>query len=482
MEWGGAILEGWVLATSPRTTAGWKRLGDETDVLIIGCCEAGSSAIGLGNNRGTGDMAWVDEGRAALAKVIDVRLQERVALGWSFAMFFAVLASYFTVRPVREMMGASLDKGELGQLFTVVFLVMVALIPLFGYVATRFRRRHVLPAVYGFFIANLVAFAVAMNATPGAVPAWLAATFFVWVSVYNLFVVSLFWSLMSDRWSSDEGKRLFGVIAAGGTVGALVGPLIAGRLVSVIGTANLPLVSAGFLGLALLASFKLSEADARPKSGGEKPPATLAQIIEGATHVLKSPYLGRIALVILLANLVSTFFYLEQSRLVKATIADKTAQVEFFASRDLIVSVVTTLVQLLGTAAILKRFGLTAALAALPVVCIGGLLLIGAMPTLAVVAGVMAFERIVAFGLAGPAMRVLYTVVAPDEKYKAQNFIDTVVYRGGDAMSGWMFAAFGAMALSPWMMIALTLPFAVAWLWSCMGLGAMQEERAGKGK
>lgn len=412
------------------------------------------------------------------AKAIDVRPQEWASLGWSFAMFLAVLASYFTVRPVREMMGASLGKGELGQLFTVVFVVMVALIPLFGYVATRFARRHVLPAVYAFFIANLVAFAVGMNATPGAIPAWLAAMFFIWVSVYNLFVVSLFWSLMSDRWSSDEGKRLFGVIAAGGTVGALVGPLVAGQLVGVIGAANLPLVSAGFLGLALVASFKLSDAGHVTKSGAEKSSATLAQIIEGATHVLKSPYLGRIALVILLANLVSTFFYLEQSRLVKATIADKTAQVEFFASRDLIVSVVTTLVQLLGTAAILKRFGLTAALAALPLVCIGGLLVIGTVPTLAVVSGVMAFERIVAFGLAGPAMRVLYTVVAPDEKYKAQNFIDTVVYRGGDAMSGWMFAAFGAMALSPWMMIALTLPFAVAWLWSCMGLGQMQEERA----
>ena len=423
-------------------------------------------------------MSMASETRAALAKALDVRPQERAALAWSFAMFFAVLASYFTVRPVREMMGASLGKGELGQLFTVVFLVMVALIPLFGYVATRFHRRQVLPAVYGFFIVNLLAFAFAMNATSGAAPAWLAATFFVWVSVYNLFVVSLFWSLMSDRWSSDEGKRLFGVISAGGTVGALAGPLIAERLVGVIGTANLPLVSAAFLGSALIASFQLSASAGEPKSTGEKPPASFAQIIEGATHVIRSPYLGRIALVILLANLVSTFFYLEQSRLVKETILDKTEQVKFFASRDLIVSVVTAVVQLFGTAAILKRFGLTAALAALPVVCIGGLLLIGTVPTLAVVSGVMAFERICAFGLAGPAMRVLYTVVKPDEKYKAQNFIDTVVYRGGDALSGWMFAAFAYFSLSSGVMIALTLPFAIAWLWSCLGLGAMQEEKA----
>lgn len=429
-------------------------------------------------------MNWVIErSRAAIAQAIDVKPTEKVALGWSFVMFFAVLASYFTVRPVREMMGASLGKGELGQLFTVVFVVMIALVPVFGFIATRCPRQWVLPAVYGFFITNLVAFSWSLGgaAAPGGVAPWLAATFFVWVSVYNLFVVSLFWSAMSDRWSSDEGKRLFGVISAGGTTGALAGPVIAGQLVGVIGTANLALVSAAFLGLAMVASFKLrwhGSAQAPPVQPSAGPPATLALIMEGATSIVRSPYLGRIALVILLANLVSTYFYLEQARLVKETIADRTAQVQFFASRDLIVSVVTTLVQLLGTAAILKRFGLTAALAALPLVCMAGLLLIGVMPTLAIVAGVMAFERIVAFALAVPAMRVLYTVVDPDDKYKSQNFIDTVVYRGGDALSGWMFAAFGAMALSPWIMIALTMPFAAAWLWSCMGLGAMQEERA----
>ena len=415
--------------------------------------------------------------------VFDVRREERVSLGWSFAMFFAVLASYFTVRPVREMMGASLAKGALAELFTVVFLVMLALVPLFGFIATRAPRRWVLPTIYAFFIANLVLFSLAMRGpqTPGAVAPLLAATFFVWVSVYNLFVVSLFWSLMTAHWTSDAGKRLFGIVSAGGTLGALAGPVIAGQLVSVIGAANLPLVSAAFLGLALWASFQIGGRQVSAREDAEKPPATLALMLEGATRIVRSAYLGRIALVILLANLVSTFFYLEQSRLVKETIPGSVAQVEFFASRDLIVSVVTALIQLLGTAALLKRFGLTAALAVLPVVCIGGLLLIGADPTLTIVSGVMAFERITAFALAGPAMRVLYTVVDPDEKYKAQNFIDTVVYRGGDALSGWMFSAFGKLGASPALTIALTLPFAAMWLWSSLGLGKMQAERASRG-
>ncbi len=417
---------------------------------------------------------------ASLKQAVDVRPGERVSLLWSFAMFFSVLASYFTVRPVREMMGAGLPKGMLEYQFTIVFFVMLALVPAFGFIATRAPRRLVLPAVYAFFIANLVLFAILFrgaDATGGVAP-WLASAFFIWVSVYNLFVVSLFWSLMSARWSSDESKRLFGIIAAGGTIGSIVGPTLTGKLAGIIGTANLPLVSAAFLGLALWAGYQLGGDAPVGQAGDAKPPATLAAVIEGATRVFQSPYLGRIALVILLANLVSTFFYLEQTRLVKEAIPDRTARVEFFASRDLIVSVATALIQLLGTAFLLRRFGLTAALAALPVVCIAGLLLIGTLPTLAIVAGVMAFERVSAFALAGPAMRVLYTVVDPDEKYKAQNFIDTAVFRGGDALSGWMSLLFTSIHASPALSIALTLPFAGAWLVSCLGLGKMQAERA----
>jgi ATP:ADP antiporter, AAA family len=422
--------------------------------------------------------ARITTARAKLASLIDVHPAERTALALSFLTFFCVLASYFTVRPLRETMGTTLGKGALEQLFTVVFFVMLALVPLFGYLATRLPRRQVLPAIYGFFILNLIGFAIAMRGGPASPT--LAATFFVWVSVYNLFIVSLFWSLMSDRWTSDQGKRLFGIIAAGGTTGALVGPYVAWKLVGIIGPANLPLVSAAFLVAALAACIAVDRAQAAtPNAKAEtKPPATLAAIIDGATRVFQSPYLGRIALWIFLANLVSTFFYLEQSRLVRATIPDEVARVKFFASYDLRVAEATVAIQLLGTAAILTRFGLTLALVALPAMCIAGLLAIGAVPTLAIVAGVMASERIVTFALSVPAMRVLYTVVEPDEKYKAQNFIDTVVYRGGDAASGWMLGAFKAFEMSNAMMIALTLPFAAIWLYASLGLGQLHGEKA----
>ena len=426
---------------------------------------------------------------AAFKRSIHVRPEERRGLILSFLMFFAVLASYFTIRPLREALGAGLHGGP-GELFTIVFLVMIALVPVFGLIATRLPRRFVLPSIYAFFVSNLVVFAVLMHT--GTTPL-IASCFFVWVTVYNVFAVSLFWSLMSDNWGSDQGKRLFGVIAAGGTLGSIAGPVLADRLVHLeaVGTANLPLVSAAFLTLALIASLELGREPAPTAAPTDTPPVTQAAVFDGALRILASPYLIRIALFIFLANVVSTYFYLEQARLVKVAFPDDparkatvdAARVAFFAGRDLMVSLATAAIQLFGTAQVLTRFGLTAALAALPAVCIAGLLGIGIEPTLGVVAGVMVVERITAFALAGPAMRVLYTVVDPDEKYKAQNFIDTVVFRGGDATAGWLFTLFGkTLALSAAATIAATLPFAAVWLAASLGLGRLHQQKAREGE
>jgi len=402
---------------------------------------------------------------------IQVEAGERGELAPSFAMFFCVLASYMTIRPLRETLGAGMAKGGLESQFAIVLAVMILMVPVFGAISTALPRRAVLPVVYGFFIANLVAFAVLMRGPPLS---WLASVFFVWVSVYNLFVVSLFWSQMAGRWESEAGKRLFGIIAAGGTLGSIAGPAIAGTFAKSLGTENLPLVSAAFLGLALILSFILSGIRAPDGEVQQTPPLTLAAVLDGAVQVARQPYLVRIALVVLLANLVSTVFYLEQSRLVKLAIADSAERVTFFASRDFAVSVLTACIQLVGTAWLIQRFGLTLALAALPAVCIGGVGLFSLVPTLGVVSAIMVAERVSAFALAVPAMRVLYTVVAPDEKYKAQNFIDTVVYRAGDAASGLLSHQAGALLL-----IAV-LPFAGLWLIACAGLGAMHRAKAGE--
>lgn len=412
---------------------------------------------------------------AGLRRLFAVEPHEFAAVAASFAMFFTLLSAYYIVRPVRDEMGVALGKDALHQLFTVVFLVMLAVVPVFGVIAARFPRRTVLPAIYAFFIANLVLFWAALrtgDAGPG-----LKAMFFVWGSVFNLFVISLFWSLMAELWTNTEAKRIYGLISAGGTAGALAGPLLTSSLVNVLSPADLLLVSAALLGAALLASLILRRI--HPAAAGAETVPAGGGIMDGAAKVFASPYLGRIALFVLLANIVGTFFYLEQSRLVATAIPDSAERVRFFAGRDLVVSIITLTIEVFGTAQVLRRFGVGAALLALPVVATISVLVLSVHPVLTVVAAVMVAERVVAFSLANPAIKVLYTLTAPDEKYKVQNFIDTVVYRGGDALSGWMFAAVSAgagfaSAATP----LLAMPIALLWIWNARALGAAHDTRA----
>ena len=210
-----------------------------------------------------------------------------------------------------------------------------------------------------------------------------------------------------------------------------------------------------------------------------KDPSKIADIVAGATNVWRSPYLFQIALVILLANLISTYFYFEQNRIVGASIADQDARVELFAGIDLSVSILTILAQLFLTGSLMNRLGIGLTAAALPLTVIIGLIAIAISPSLWVIIGVVVLERAVAFSFANPAFKVLYTVVDPDDKYKAQNFIDTVVYRGGDAASGWLFNDFAKKAALSMPAIALmTLPLAVWWLWLSLKLGREQTELA----
>ena len=395
----------------------------------------------------------------------------------SSVYFFCVLAAYYIVRPIREEMGIKVGRDGLQTLFTVVFFVMVAAVPVFGWVATRFRRGAVVPVVYGFFIVNLIAFWGAFSVGIGST--WLAGAFFVWVSVFNLFVISLFWSLMSDLWSSGQAKRLYGAIAAGGTAGAFCGPLLTRLLVKPLGATNLLLVCVALLigALACVASLRRMEQQG-DKIGAAGPPKW-SDIVAGATNVWQSPYLFQIALVILLANLISTYFYFEQNRIVGVTIADQDARVELFASIDLSVSVMTIFAQIFLTGSLMNRLGLGMTAAALPLTVIIGLVAIAISPTLWVIVAVVVIERAVAFAFANPAFKVLYTVVDPDDKYKAQNFIDTVVYRGGDAASGWLFNDFAKKAALSMPVVALmTLPLAVWWLWLALKLGREQTELA----
>ncbi len=414
-----------------------------------------------------------------LRRIVHVEAHEVKAVLLSFAYFFLVLAAYYIIRPVRDEMGVAVGRDHLQTLFVAVFFVMLAAVPVYGWVTSHVSKRLVVPIVYGFFILNLLAFWVLLSGD-GRTPT-IASVFFIWASVFNLFIVSLFWIVMSDLYASDEAKRLYGFIAAGGSAGALAGPIITQSFVRIIGPDNLLLVSALLLALALAVAVMLRRIVPERSDGAAARRPVGKDILAGAVRVWKSPYLFRIALWILLGNLVSTFFYLEQSRIVGETLTDRTARVELLARLDLAVSVMTILLQVFVTGRLLERFGVGITAATLPAWCAVGLLALAISPTLFVIVSIMAVERAVAFAFASPAVKVLYTVVDPEEKYKAQNFIDTVVYRGGDAASGWVFNTLGKTLGLAGGVVALTaVPAAVAWLYLSFSLGRQLNARTAR--
>ncbi|MGL4396229.1 MAG: NTP/NDP exchange transporter [Hyphomicrobium sp.] len=414
-------------------------------------------------------------GHGVLARLVAVKSSEVAALIASFTMFFTLLAAYYIVRPVRDEMGVTVGRDSIHHLFTIVFLVMLCAVPAFGWVASRVSRRLVLPALYGAFALALAAFWLTFRLT-GA-DTMTAGAFFVFASVFNLFVVSLFWSLMSELWSHEEAKRLYGFIAAGGSAGALAGPLLTQGLVRVLPPIDLLLVSVALLLVSMAMSLLLRRLH-RPLHDHQDS-AVGGGILDGAVKVFTSPYFTRIALFIFLANVVGTFFYMEQSRLVGATIPDSAARVAFFSARDLVVSVVTIAIQIFGTAAFMNRLGVTGALVALPMTATAGTLALVYDPVLSVVAAVMVAERVVAFALSNPAVKVLYTLAGSDEKYKVQNFVDTVVYRGGDALSGWMYAfASGGNGFASLVMPLMCVPLTLLWIVNAVGLGRAHDARS----
>lgn len=406
-----------------------------------------------------------------------VRAGEGRSLAWSFGYFFCLLAGYYILRPVRDEMGIRGGVEQLHWTFTATFLVMLLALPLFGAAAARLPRRHLLPAVYWFFIANLLAFFLLLRS--GLAPELVAQAFFVWVSVFNLFVVSVFWSFMADLFRPEQARRLFGVIAAGGSLGAVCGPALAASLAPLVGTENLLLPAALLLALALVCIRKLlglaaeqrpvAEADpGRPLGGG---------VFEGLVLVARSRYLLGICLFIWLYTSLSTFLYFEQAHIVAAAFDDSAERTRVFALIDLAVNGLTLGIQLLATGRLIQRWGLSAALALVPMLLAMGFAGLALAPVLPLLLAVQVARRAGNYALTRPARESLFTLVDRSSRYKAKNFIDTLVYRGGDALSAWAFAGLQTLGLGLAGIAALAVPLALGWAWLGWGLG----RKAGQG-
>ncbi|MBX9905552.1 MAG: MFS transporter [Burkholderiales bacterium] len=418
-----------------------------------------------------------------LARIVAVRPGEIRALLWSFAYFFFLLAAYYVLRPVRDEMGLAGGIKNLPWLFTATFVVMLAVMPLFGALVARVPRQRFIPLVYHFFVANILIFWLLL--TFKVALADTARVFFVWISVFNLFAVSVFWSFMADLYQSEQGKRLFGFIAAGGSAGALLGPLIAVGLAEPIGRANLLLIAALLLEAAVLCAMRLEAAAGALKTGQESAAEAARPNnglgggwIAGLLMVLRSPYLAGIALWVALLSLAGTFLYFQQANIVAALSDDPNRRIAIFARIDLAVSLLTIIVQFVVTGKIIRRFGAGPAAAFLPFVFAMGFLALALTPMLWVVIAFQAAQRAANFAISNPARELLFTVVDREEKYKAKYVIDNVVFRGGDAASGWLFNALRGFGMELGAISLATVPIALAWLALALGLGRSHERRA----
>lgn len=420
-----------------------------------------------------------------LARTFKVGAGEAPAVLWAFAYFFFLLCAYYILRPLRDEMGVAAGLANLQWLFTATFFVMLAATPAFGALVQRLPRRRFIPWVYRFFALSLIAFWILLRLDLERV--YVARALFVWVSVFNLFVVTVFWGFMSERFGYERGRRLFGFIAAGGTAGALLGPLITAVAVVPLGPAQLLLISALLLEVATRCAGALDRislpadpAGAPADAAGQTDQAIGGSAWAGLTEILRSRYLMLICAHVALLSLTSTFLYFQQAAIVAGAFDSPAERTRVFALIDLSVGLATLSVQLLLTGRLLTRFGAGVALAALAMVTAAGFALLAVAPMLAVIIGFQASKRATEFALANPARETLFTVLSREQMYKAKSFIDTTVFRGADAASGWVYTGLRQALQDAAQVAWLAAAVALGWVVMVIRLGRMQRQLAGQ--
>jgi AAA family ATP:ADP antiporter len=406
-----------------------------------------------------------------LARAVDLRPGEAPGLAAAFAYHFLLFTAYYILRPIRDSMGVAGGVENIDDLFGWTLLGMLLAVPVFGWLSGRFRRGVFLPWTYVFFAAQLVAFWAVFTAHED--DAATARVFFVWVSVFNLFVISVFWSFMADLFDKEQGKRLFAFITAGASVGAMTGSAITSFVAQSVGDVNLLLVSAAMLAsTVLLMRYLLGWSGGRHAGAGrieERPIG--GNPFAGLRLVLSSPYLGGIAAFVFLMAAVNTFLYLQQAELLGVHYPESSARTAFLGRIELAMSVITLALQLFAVGRLTKRAGVAAMIVVVPLFVVAGFLLIAVSPTLATLVGVFIARRVGQYAIVRPCREMLYTTVDRESKYKAKNVNDTLVYRtsdfvvakGHDAIvSAWSaslsgIALVGAGVAAVWALVAFAL-------------------------
>ena len=405
-----------------------------------------------------------------VTRILGIERDELVAVAWSFVYFFCILSAYFMLRSVRDAMAIVSGVQNIPWLFTGTFVLMMLVTPVFGWVASRYPRRTFLPWVYYFFIANIliffVVFTYAQNNNLSLL--WISRAFFVWLSVFNLFVVSVFWSFMADIYTKQQSRRLFGVISAGGSAGAIIGPLATSVLVVPIGFKNLFPISALLLLLGVYCVYRLRrwvrlrEREDESINSVETEEAIGGAAWAGLKFVVDQRYFSAIAMALLCANFLGGAMYMYLAQMVSVMFEGTDRQTQVFASMDSWINGLSFIGQFLIVKHSVKKLGIGWTLSLLPILSIAGFALLAFNPTFAIIAGFQILRRSLGFGFSKPTSDMLYSVVSPEAKYKAKNFIETTVYRGWDVVSTWTIRSIGSIGLSG--VALLCVPVAVIWM------------------
>ena len=422
---------------------------------------------------------------ALLQRFFNIRREEVAPILVAAGYFFCVLTALQVLRPARDAIGMRGGLDEVRWLFIGTALATLGVNPMFGWLVSRFNRLVFISATYGFFALSLAGFYALIAVAPAAVGEVSGRVFYVWFSVFNLFSTMVFWALMADRFTPEQSKRLYGAIAVGGTLGAIFGPWLASVLVKPFGTAAMLLVSAGFLLAAIgaarmVARLQPGQAAGRIEAGKGADAATINRTVIGGNAwagigaVLRSRYLLGISGYVLLMTIIGTFLYLTQLAMVAALGDDTDLRTTTFARINLYTQLTTLLLQLVVTGHIMKRFGVSVALALLPLTAALGFIGLAAAGSFALLILFQATFSAMQRAVARPARETLFTVVSREDKYKSKAVTDTFVYRGGDVIGAWTEAGVRSLGMALVGLASVAVPLAAVWALLGLWLGRRQ--------
>ncbi len=416
-----------------------------------------------------------------LKKIIPVKREEWGPVLLATAYGFFILFSYYILRPVRDEISAE-DRGNLQYLWTAVFFVMMGAVPLYSALVSRFSRGVFIPLANRFFALNLVAFYAALELLPLEARPWIDRVFYVWASVFALFVVTVFWGFVVDLFRDHQGKRVFGFIGVGSSLGGILGSLFTSSVAESVPTFVLLLVAVVPLEAAAWMAWLLHKraGEGQKTLRQEGPERIPGSAWSGIGVVFRSPYLRSIAAYIFLMTFASTVLYFQQADLVYEAFTDRGARTVFFARIDLAVNILTIGTQGFLAAHILRWLGIGLSLAFLPALAFLGFLGLGTYPLLAVLVVLQILYRSGRYAIVRPAREVLFTVVGREERYKSKAFIDAAVYRGGDLVNGWIYSGLVMLGLGVGAIALVAVPVMGVWVAMGLFLGRAQGEEAGK--